>query len=203
MRVLFVTSEVDPLVKTGGLADVSAALPSALRELGIDVRILVPGYPGVLAGVRARRVAHEVALLPGAAPMSFLQGRMPRDDIPVYILDCPSLYDRPGGPYQDADGVEWPDNALRFAALGRAAALLGRRASPLRWRADIVHCNDWQSGLAPAYLHFDPQPCARSLLAVHNLAFHGSFPASLAPAYLSDLRAPPDCMTRSAQSGRC
>jgi starch synthase len=94
------------------------------------------------------------------------------------LLDCPPLYDRPGGPYQDADGADWTDNPLRFAMLARTAALLGSAASPLEWRPEIVHCNDWPTALAPVYMHFE-RGHAGSVLTVHNLAFQGLFDAGL------------------------
>jgi len=94
------------------------------------------------------------------------------------LLDCPALYARPGDPYQDAQGADWPDNALRFGLLSRVAALLGAAGSPLEWRPEIVHCNDWPTALAPVYLHFERSRAA-SVMTVHNLAFQGLFDARL------------------------
>src|SRR5438105_2569207 len=146
MRLLFVTPECAPLTKTGGLGDVSASLPEALRGLGIDTRVLLPGYRDVLAALPEARVVARLELLGFVASLLQSGGFL--------VLDCPGLYRRDGGPYQDAAGTDWPDNALRFALLSKAAALLGGEASPLRWRADCVHCNDWPAALAAAYLHF-------------------------------------------------
>lgn len=182
-RVLFATSEAYPLIKTGGLADVSGALPAALRSLGVDARILLPGYPQVLGKLPLRLAAREVPLLPGLEPARLLRGRMPDGETPLYVLDAPSLYRREGGPYQDADGVDWDDNWRRFGALSRMAALLGMpEAGPVRWSARLVHCNDWQTGLAPAYLAHADGPRARSLASVHNMSFTGSFDHALLPA---------------------
>lgn len=180
MRVLFATSEAAPLVKTGGLADVSGALPAALRKLGVDTRLLLPAYRAIrsaLPEARARGIVPAVAGLPAA---QLLEART-ENGVPVYLLDCPPLYDRDGGPYQDTTGADWFDNAQRFGLLSRAAAVLGCTSSPLKWRPHVVHCNDWQTGLAPAYLHSAPDAVAASLITIHNLAFQGIFSASLLP----------------------
>ncbi|MDX1430914.1 MAG: glycogen synthase GlgA [Gammaproteobacteria bacterium] len=182
MRILIVSSEAAPLVKTGGLADVSAALPPALRAIGLDARLLLPGYPGVLSGLELEPLARGLALLPGQPPADLLGGTMPDGETPVMVLDCPPLYARGGGPYQDEHGMEWADNAFRFAALSRAGALLACDATPLEWHPAVLHCNDWQAGLAPAYLAFHRGARARSIASVHNISFAGVFPADLVPA---------------------
>ncbi len=185
LRVLYVTPECAPLIKTGGLGDVSAALPAALKRLRIDVRVLLPGYPDVLAAVAGGGV---LATLDVSAPpfeARLLAARLP-SGVPLIVLDCPALYQRDGGPYQNVAGEDWPDNALRFGALSRAAAMLGSASSPLEWRPDVVHCNDWPTALAPAYLHYEAGSHAASLTTVHNLAFHGSF----APALVATLGLP-------------
>ncbi|MGN2392332.1 glycogen synthase GlgA [Pelomicrobium sp. G1] len=176
LRVLFVTPEIHPLVKTGGLGDVSGALPKALAALHVDVRVLVPGYPAVLQGASHKRVILEVKDLPGFPPARLLTARSDAT-APLLIIDCPELYRREGGPYLGPDGNDWPDNALRFALLGRIAALLGSSRSPLAWRPHVVHGNDWQAGLAPAYLHYFRSGRAATVMTVHNLAFQGIFPA--------------------------
>ncbi len=180
MRVLFATSEAAPLVKTGGLADVSGALPAALRQRGVDARLLVPAYRMVRAALPEARVCGALPPLAGLPAAQLLEARA-EGDVPIYLLDCPPLYDRDGGPYQDASGTDWFDNALRFGLLARAAAALGRASSPLKWRPQVVHCNDWQTGLAPAYLHAAHDARAASLITIHNLAFQGIFHASLLP----------------------
>jgi starch synthase len=179
LSALFVAPECAPLTKTGGLGDVCAALPAALRGLGIDVRVLLPGYAQVLSYARAMKeteTAATVTLL--GFPVHLLSGRLPETNVPLLVLDCPALYDRPGGPYQDARGEDWPDNALRFGLLSRVAALLGSAATPLAWRADVVHCNDWPGGLAPVYLAGEASR-AKTLMTVHNLAFQGNFDSGL------------------------
>ena len=190
LKVLFATSEVAPLIKTGGLADVSGALPAALRAIGLDVRVLVPGYSQVIS----KLAEHEVVatfdgILSGFPSSRLLSSKMP-NGVPVLVLDCPSFYQREGGPYQDPSGHDWVDNALRFGLLSKAAALLGSGASPLNWHPDLVHCNDWQTGLTPAYLHF-AQQSAPSVISVHNLAFQGIFP----PSTLQQLNLPPSCFS--------
>ena len=187
LKVLFATSEVTPLIKTGGLADVSGALSAALRAIGVDVRILVPGYRQVIAQLRRHKTVANFDALPGFPPARLLSGTMAHD-IPLLVLDCPVLYQRDGGPYQDASGHDWADNALRFGLLSRVAAILGCKESPLAWHPDLVHCNDWQTGLTPAYLHF-ARGSAPSVLAIHNLLFQGIFP----PKTVKELHLPPSC----------
>lgn len=184
MKALFATPEVAPLIKTGGLADVSGALPAALRAVGVDVRVLVPGYTPVLAQLPQHTVIARFDSLPGFPPARLLSGET-GSDVPLLVLDCPSLYQREGGPYQDMGGRDWTDNALRFGLLSKIAAILGSDASPLDWKPDLVHCNDWQTGLAPAYLRFERG--VPSVMTIHNLAFQGVFP----PATLNDLHLPP------------
>jgi starch synthase len=174
-RVLFLTPELHPLIKTGGLGDVSAALPQALRELGVDVRVLIPGYPSVLAGLPNKQKIAEFAAQPPFPAVTLLSASSP-GSVPIFIVDCPALYQREGGPYVDADGHDWTDNALRFGLLSKTGAVLASDASPLTWRPEIVHCNDWQSGLVPAYLHFHSGKKAASLMTIHNLAFQGIYP---------------------------
>ncbi len=175
MRILFATSEARPLIKTGGLADVSGALPTALRHIGIDCRLLLPGYPAVISGVENPSVLCQLDGLPGGAAATLLEASMPDNGVPLYILDAPELFQREGGPYQDICGHDHIDNALRFAVFSKAAALLASSESPLEWRPDVLHCNDWQSGLAPAYLRLNGHHTP-SILTVHNLAYQGIFP---------------------------
>lgn len=178
MRILYVTSEAYPLVKTGGLADVSGSLPAALRHIGEDVRILIPGYPQVLAKLRNTRPLIELKWLPMVGNVQLMIGEMPDTGVPVIVIDHQALYGRDGGPYQDSSGHEWIDNPVRFGTLSRIAAILSLKASPLTdWIPDIVHFNDWQGGLTAAYMRYSGMPHAKSVLGVHNLAFQGNFPA--------------------------
>lgn len=187
LKVLFATSEAAPLIKTGGLGDVSGALPAALRAIGVDVRVLLPGYRQVIAQLAQYKTLAFFDNLPGFPSARLLSGVM-ANGVPLFVLDCPGLYARAGGPYQDAKGHDWADNPLRFGLLSKIAAVLGSSASPLGWHPDLVHCNDWQTGLAPAYLRF-AQGAAPSVFTIHNMAFQGNF----APETVQELRLPPSC----------
>ncbi len=175
LKVLSVASEVFPLVKTGGLADVAGALPGALAGEDVDMRTLIPGYPAVKDKLGGAEVAHEYPDLFGG-PAQVLAGRAAGLDI--FALDAPHLFDRPGNPYLGPDGTDWPDNGRRFAALARVGADIGLGAI-LGFQPDVVHAHDWQAGLAPAYLAYAGQPAPGSLITVHNLAFQGHFPVSI------------------------
>ncbi len=182
-RILAVASEMFPLIKTGGLADVVGALPKALGALGLEVRTLVPGYPAVLGKLgQARRVAGLDDLFGGRGELLTAD----LDGAQVLVLEAPHLYDRPGGPYQAPGGQDWPDNARRFAALAWAASEIGQGRLG-DWRPDIVHAHDWQAGLAPAYLALSGSPHPPTILTIHNIAFQGQFGAYLLP----ELRLPP------------
>ncbi len=173
IRVLSVASECVPLVKTGGLADVVGALPGALASEGVDMRVLMPTYPKMLAQIEdPQTIWHDGDLFGGPAEVIFGHA----GHMPVMLLDAPHLYDRPGGPYS-AGGQDYPDNPERFAALGWAAASIARDGCKGGWAADVLHAHDWQGGLAPAYLRYGPATRVRSVLTVHNIAFQGHAPA--------------------------
>lgn len=176
MKVLHVAAEVYPLVKTGGLADVVAALPPALAEQGADVRLLLPGLPPVLDAVQGARTVLEIGSAFGALRVRLLLARMPVTRLPVYVVDAPYLYRRGGSPYQDARGDEWPDNLQRFALLGWVAAHLAAGDADLQWAPDVVHAHDWHAALACAYMAEHAPTPAASVFTVHNLAFQGLFP---------------------------
>ncbi|MDP2809496.1 MAG: glycogen synthase GlgA [Rhodocyclaceae bacterium] len=175
MKVLFATSELAPWVKTGGLGDVAGALPAALRALGLDVRVLVPAYPALLENFPDAQEIAQPRGLGGLLPAPTLRQAMAPDGTPLLLLDYPPYFNRPGNPYLGPEGRDWLDNHLRFGLLSRVAAWLGSEASTLAWQPDIVHCNDWQTGLAAAYLHYLPGRRAKSLFTLHNLAFQGLF----------------------------
>ncbi len=175
MRILSVASEVYPLIKTGGLADVAGALPPAMARRGVSMRTLVPGYPQVMARLGSEvRVLHDYPALLGV-PARLLGAEV--EGLSLIVLDSPALYDRSGGPYGDRSGTDHPDNWRRFGALGRAAADVAMGFVP-EFLPDLVHAHDWQAGLAPAYLrYYDlPQP---SVMTIHNIAFQGHFPAGI------------------------
>lgn len=175
VRVLAVASEVYPIVKTGGLADVAGALPLALKAHGVEMRTLMPGYPDVMRLVSG---AEELRRWPDyfGGPGRLLAGS--HDGLDLFVLDVPHLYDRPGNPYVTADGVDWPDNGVRFAALSRIAADIGHGLVPA-FVPDVVHAHDWQAGLAPAYLHYDNRPRPGTVMTIHNMAYQGKFAREL------------------------
>ncbi|SDN63059.1 glycogen synthase GlgA [Pseudomonas jinjuensis] len=172
-KILFVTPEFTDFIKAGGLGDVSAALPRALMQHH-DIRVLIPGYRQVLDCGRDCRV---IGRLPGLAAIPGCEiGEIVLDDgLPVYVLICPELYDRPGTPYGDLHGGDWADNHIRFARLSLAAADLAAGFGELGWCPDLLHVNDWPSALAPAYMAWRGQ-ATPSILTIHNLAYQGCYP---------------------------
>ena len=173
MKVLFVTTEMDDFIRVGGLAAVSAALPRALRPWA-DVRVLLPGYHDVIEQLTHIEIVGECAAR-AQMPACRLGRSATRDGLPVYVLLCSQLYDRPGNPYGDEDGHDWPDNDIRFARLASAAAELAMGTLDKNWAADLVHANDWQAALVPAYLAWSGANLP-SILTIHNLAYQGLFP---------------------------
>jgi starch synthase len=176
MKVIAAASEIFPLVKTGGLADVTGALPAALAVQGINVVTVVPGYPTVMAALEEPAVLHSYGDLFGGKAR-LLKGKAKGLDI--VAVDAPHLYDRPGNIYLGPDGKDWPDNARRFAALSKAAAdvACGKAGKEA---AGILHCHDWQTALAPVYVKFSAAAKKlKTIMTVHNIAFQGQFPASL------------------------
>ncbi|MBI5040019.1 MAG: glycogen synthase GlgA [Gammaproteobacteria bacterium] len=174
MKILFASSEAHPLIKTGGLADVSGALPKALRDLKQDVRLVLPAYQELLARAGHLTEVARLALTGSVEPVRVLEGVLPGSAVPVYLIDAPLCFDRPGNPYSGPDGKDWPDNAQRFAVFCRAIVELAQDRVGLNWRPDRVHCNDWQTGLVPALLSLEtPRPA--TIFTVHNLAYQGLF----------------------------
>ncbi|WP_213880121.1 glycogen synthase GlgA [Pseudomonas sp. dw_358] len=169
-KVLFVTSEIADLVKTGGLGDVSAALPRAMGPLH-DVRVLIPGYPQV---VNSENPIHVVGELGGHAALPPCKiGRMDMPDgLVIYVLLCPELYERDGTPYGANNGRDWPDNHIRFARLSMAAAEIAGGQGMVHWKPDLVHAHDWPAGLTPAYMQWRGLSTP-TLFTIHNLAYQG------------------------------
>ncbi len=172
-KVLSVTSECAPLVKTGGLADVAGALPGALSGQGWEMRTILPGYPRVIEALsKPRTVMKDDNLFGG--PARLLHAKV--SGLEVYVLDAPHLYDRNGTPYLDDQGRDYADNAERFAALSWTAMRIAVEGVG-KWRPDVVHCHDWQAGLLPVYLR-QAGSDVPTILTIHNIAFHGLAPAS-------------------------
>ena len=187
VRVLGVASEIYPIIKTGGLADVAGALPAALRAYGVEMHTLVPGYPDVMRALSdAEALLHRPDFFGG--PVRLLAGS--RDGLDLLVLDAPHLYERPGNPYVTPEGIDWPDNGLRFAALARMAAEIGLGAVA-SFVPDIVHAHDWQAALAPAYLHYADRPRPGTVMTIHNMAYQGKFAYEMLGAF----GLPPDSFT--------
>ncbi|THF47237.1 glycogen synthase GlgA [Allorhizobium terrae] len=177
MNVLSVTSEVYPLIKTGGLADVAGALPLALDALGINTRTLLPGYPAVMDKIGpANPLMHFPDLLGEAATLLAAT----YEGLDLLVLDAPSLYQRAGGPYLDPTGQDYADNWKRFAVLSMAGAEIAQGALN-DWQPDLVHVHDWQAALVPVFMRYSEKPEIPSLLTIHNIAFQGQFPANILP----------------------
>lgn len=181
MRVLFVSSEVYPLIKTGGLGDVAGALPAALMRLGIEVRILAPAYPAAVAALGEISAVHDLGDVLSSGPTRLLDGWMPDSGVGVWLIDNPALFNRPGGPYQRPDGHDHEDNFRRFAVLSRVAASLGEGTALPGWNADVIHANDWQTGLVAAYLKADGRSHPATVFTIHNLHFQGNFDRDILP----------------------
>ena len=180
MRVLFATSEAYPLIKTGGLADVSGALPKAISQLAAfkgDIKIVMPAYSAVLAKLNNIQTIAHIDVLGQAC--TIITGHMPDSGLDVIAIQNAFLYERAGGPYSDENGVDWLDNALRFGVLSRVASLLCSAQSPVpSWLPELVQCNDWQTGLTPAYMKLLDNSSVKSIFSIHNLAFQGCFDAT-------------------------
>src|SRR6201996_6121421 len=164
---------MDAFVRVGGLPAVSAALPRALRPWA-DVRVLLPGYHDIIEQLTHIEIVGECAAK-AQMPACRLGRSATRDGLPVYVLLCPQLYDRPGNPYGDENGRDWPDNDIRFARFASAAAELAMGTLDKNWAADLVHANDWQAALVPAYLAWSGSKLP-TILTIHNLAYQGLFP---------------------------
>ena len=185
MQTLSVASEAFPILKTGGLADVIGALPAALLPHDVHVSTLLPGYPAVMQALQDVHTVFEEPDFFGG-PARILSGKA--GALNLFVADVPHLYDRPGNPYTQPDGTDWPDNPQRFAALSTVACLLGQGRAP-GYAPDIIHAHDWQAGLAPAYLALSDRRRPATVFTIHNLAFQGQVPASLLGALRLPARA--------------
>jgi len=183
VKILLVSSEIAPFAKTGGLADVSGALPLELARRGHDVRVVMPRYKTVdeatfnllpiLSDIRVRLGSYTYIA-------QVLRTNIPGSKVPAYFIDNSHFYDRPG--LYEENGQGYPDNAVRFAFFCKAVIWL---LKGLDWIPDVIHCNDWQTALIPVYLRTDPEMMHDGelsrmpvLYTIHNLAYQGLFPRS-------------------------
>ncbi|MBP0614142.1 glycogen synthase GlgA [Jiella mangrovi] len=180
MKILSIAAEVFPLIKTGGLADVAGALPSALSGHGCDVTTMLPGYPVVLKAIEAAGAKVEVLPLDDVLGGTARLLAVKLSGMKLLVLDMPELYDRLGGPYTDTAGHDYGDNWRRFAALSKAGAMVAQGAID-GYLPDIVHVHDWQAALTPVYLAASNRPRPKTVLTIHNLAFQGNYPSGIFP----------------------
>lgn len=180
-RVLQISAEIFPVLKTGGLADVCGALPDALARSGCDARVLLPGFPAVLAALTRGRELASFSLPWGEQAVlrcGHLAGvACGRGSVTAYVVDAPGLFDRPGNPYLDDQRRPYADNHRRFAALAWGGARLAAGIDP-QWAPAVVHAHDWHAALAPALLKLWGPAAQRgvaSVYTVHNLAYQGIF----------------------------
>jgi len=181
LKVLFATSEAHPLIKTGGLADVSGALPIALNDLKCDIRIILPAFPQVLNNLGKTKTISRIYIPGIVGNINLLEGKLPKTNIKVLAIDYSAAFDREGGPYLDSEGKPWQDNAERFALFSKAVCKVALNQANIKWQPEIVHCNDWQTGLIPAILRLSQPaqilgPYIPSIFTIHNLAYQGLFP---------------------------
>lgn len=185
MNILLVSSEVVPFAKTGGLADVAGALPRALKELGHDVRVAMPHYRSVKEKSFPIETLFNEVIVYFDSPHtgSVSQSVFPETDIPVYFIGHDKFFDRPE--LYGEEGKDYPDNALRFAFFSMATLWM---LKGLKWKPDIIHCNDWQTALIPLYLK--TLPAVRQdefhreikvVFTVHNLGYQGAFDPAVLP----------------------
>ena len=193
LRVLQVSAELHPLLKTGGLADVTGALPHALAAQGCDTRVLLPGFPAVMSGLSSIEALGQFTA-PWGETLNLLTAHIEHPTnkpLQAYVLEAPSLFDRPGNPYEDSHQQPYADNHRRFAALAWAAVEIAQ-GSDARWQPDVVHAHDWHAGLVPVCLAHAAQLAGKAPLptvfTVHNLAYQGLFPAS----HFFELGLPPE-----------
>ena len=173
MKVLFVTSEAFPLMKTGGLGDVSNSLPNSLQQLEADVRLIMPAYRDTLSQLDNFEIVGWVKVA-AHQEVRILQTSHPAFDMPIWLVDCPSMFDRGGSPYTHPSGHDWHDNPQRFNLFSHAAALMAIDTLKTGWKADIVHSNDWQTGMVSAYLSLEVHPPKR-IFTIHNIAYDCHF----------------------------
>lgn len=177
MRILFVASEFSPLMKTGGLGDAVAGLAAALLRRGHDVRVLMPAYGDILARAETMDSVPDYRPPPALSTSRLLATRAGPDEVTVWLFDMPGFGDRMGNPYIEDNGEPPADDHLRFGGLCRAAVAIADGSALTGWRADLIHCHDWHTGLVPVYALLGRVPAA-TIFTIHNLGYQGRFPFS-------------------------
>ena len=175
-KILFVTSEAHPLIKTGGLADVCGSLPKALTELLQDIRLILPNYQALKA---SENVKFLTSIRIDNRNINILETLMPDSQVIVWLVDYPAYYNYPGNPYVDEQGEPWSNNAERFGLFCRIVTEVAMNRINQDWQPDVVHCNDWQSGLVPAFLSLE-EGRPSTVFTIHNMAYQGLFPLTSA-----------------------
>lgn len=176
MKILFASSEVWPLIKTGGLGDIAYSLPHALKKLGEDVRIVLPAYQDVLKQISSFEILGWLSLSIAGETRSVrvLQATHEQFTMPIWLIDVQELFDRPGNPYAHPEGYDWADNAERYTLFSLAVARLAMDDLKIGWKADVVHANDWQTGMVSAFLDNEVER-PRRVFTIHNMAYGGNF----------------------------
>ncbi|MCU7955365.1 MAG: glycogen synthase GlgA [gamma proteobacterium symbiont of Bathyaustriella thionipta] len=191
-KILFVSSELHPFAKTGGLGDVCNSLPRALKALHKDIKILIPAYPFAIEKAEQIKQVAQIDLpvkgFPGTLGLTvetnkvhrvnILETKLPGTHVKVWMVES-TLYNRPGTPYFDDDNKEWEDNDFRFALLNYIAVEIAMGRTELKWHADIVHSNDWQTGLISVLLEKEylKKKAVRpaTVFTIHNMAHMGVY----------------------------
>ena len=179
IKVLQVSAELFPWLKTGGLADVAGALPRALAPYGVEMRALVPGFSAFVNTLTSRETVSSAWTPWGDFFRIDRAWSMGDKPICLYVIVAPALYERAGTPYEAENRYPFSDNHKRFGCLSWAAKLLAEGVDP-DWQPSVVHAHDWHAGLTPLYLRYHRQAHAApipSLLTIHNLAYQGLFDA--------------------------
>ncbi|MHB8920094.1 MAG: glycogen synthase GlgA [Halothiobacillus sp.] len=172
MKVLFATSEMFPLIKTGGLADVSGALPQALSDIGVDIRIILPNYADLKNEyIEFKQSIGTVEIL--GQNVEIYKANIRNNNTKVYLVDHPVFSARHGNPYMGPDKNPWHDNPNRFGLFCRTVVAFAMGEFNEAWQPDIIHSNDWQTGLIPALLSESKTP--KKFFTIHNLAYQGVF----------------------------
>ncbi len=175
-KILYVASEVYPLIKTGGLGDVAGSLPIALTKQACDVRIVLPCYANIRS--KFKKIKSLTTFQLKGKEINILEAILPGSRVKCWLVDYAPYFDRSGTPYSDINGIDWPDNAFRFDLLCEVSVMLACNQLELNWYANVVHCNDWQTGLIPVYLQqYSIRPAC--VFTIHNLAYQGLFPKTV------------------------